>query len=135
MKTQSILLLMLLSAAFAGCVSRQEKTESKAAPVSEKEAIRLAVRDHMVEVHHCYRVALDDAPKAGGQLVVDWELDSEGRVVSATADLKSSTLKNQDISECVLTASKKWIFPKAPQGIRRKIKFPLTFDPGGTKDS
>lgn len=78
-----------------------------------QELIREVVRAHLNEVQSCAETAGMTPTAPSGQVTVRWKITSAGGV--ETPSLESSTVKNAEAEQCILTTLKSWSFPK-PQG-------------------
>ncbi|MCR9165340.1 MAG: TonB family protein [Nannocystaceae bacterium] len=93
-----------------------------------KDTIRRIVRLHISEVRHCYNNALSKEPDLEGKIMLSFVIGTSGRV--ASAKVKSNTLGNEDVGECLVKVAKRWTFPEpAGDGIV-VVNYPFTFTPG-----
>ena len=77
------------------------------------ERIRDAVGVHLSDVQSCVQMAAPAKQTMSGQVTIKWKITAAGGV--ETASLESSTVKDPEIEQCILTLVKSWTFP-APQG-------------------
>jgi hypothetical protein len=80
----------------------------------DRELVRRVVRRHLNEVRFCYERELVGHPELAGRLVVQFVIGGDGRVVSAVG--QSSTLGAPELEGCIVSAVRRWEFPKSPQG-------------------
>jgi hypothetical protein len=64
----------------------------------------------LYHLRNCYMEALKKKPGLKGKMTYKWNLDSEGAVVDPT--LAGTTIKNNEMEECMINALKIWKFPK-----------------------
>jgi hypothetical protein len=112
----------------------EQKAEQEAAPKREldvsrmlfdAESIRQVVSFHMPEIQECYEGVLSETGKRiEGKVVVSAVIDPEGRVTSAKALPKKSTMREPKVVDCVL-AMRGWAFPKPGDNRDHPIEYPF----------
>jgi hypothetical protein len=92
-----------------------------------KELVRYGIRRHIQEVKACYeKHALEK--NLQGRIMVQFLILSTGEVGAAST--QSSTLKDTDTEQCILTALKTWTFPQ-PQGSVVVVSYPFVLKSSG----
>lgn len=83
----------------------------------DKEAIRRVIRAKLHEVKSCYERVLNTLPKGTkleGKIVLGWKILPQGR--TRDVEVKSSTLGNSAVENCIKTRLAGWTFPEPPVG-------------------
>jgi outer membrane biosynthesis protein TonB len=89
-----------------------------------RDIIRRIASDHAADVRSCHARALAATPDLAGELLVEIELDDDGRVVEAQlAD--TSAFTQRDVANCVLALVAGWSFPDAGGEGRATLAFDL----------
>ena len=92
----------------------------------DKDGIRAVVSYHAKEVQDCYeKVIAEKEKKIEGRVLVDFVVDSEGKVKDAKVAKKGTTLKEDRVHECVVTLIYDWEFPKPGDGRDHPLQFPF----------
>lgn len=84
----------------------------------DKEAIRRVIKAKLHEVKSCYERVLNTMPKGTkleGKVVIGWEILAQGK--TRNVRVKSSTLGNAQVENCVKSRLANWTFPEPPVGI------------------
>ncbi|MCA9546681.1 MAG: TonB family protein, partial [Myxococcales bacterium] len=92
-----------------------------------KGQVRTAVDQHQGKVVGCYERALLKSAALSGKLTVEWRITPQGEVRSAK--VKSSTLGDAAVAECVLGVIRSTRFPAPPDGGECVIAYPFIFSP------
>ncbi len=98
---------------------------------SNREAIRLRIREHLEEVQSCYKTALVKSAELEGKIVVHWEVDDQGAVKEVSLLESKTTIKDSVMQTCITDMFKTWSFPPAPKGQVISIDYPFIFKKGG----
>jgi hypothetical protein len=109
------------------------KLEAARLPDLDPVYIREAIREQLVPVAvDCYNSALQDDPKLGGTLIMNFTIvgaeDVGGVVEDASID-DESTLDSPFVSECLRESLIAVDFEPPPNGGRVEVSYPLTFEP------
>ena len=94
----------------------------------DKDIVRRVVRAHIDEVRHCYNLGLVKNENLSGRVAVQFTIDGNGLVESAKA--VESTLPDQEVSDCIVNAVKRWKFPKPDGGGSVAVTYPFMLEPG-----
>lgn len=89
----------------------------------DKEAIRRVIRSKLNEVKSCYERALNTLEKGKrleGKIVLGWEIIEKGQ--ARNVQVKSSTLGNPGVEECIRRRLAGWIFPEPPPGLVAEVQ-------------
>jgi TonB family protein len=95
-----------------------------------RESVAAVYQGHQAEVQACYEQLLSDGVDLQGEMVVAFTVTKEGIVDRPR--VKSSTLRNKPVEDCVVDALRLWYFPKPSKP--QSIEFPFRFtEVGRTK--
>lgn len=89
--------------------------------------IQRVVQARSAGVKFCYEQQLQRNPSLAGKVVVNWLINTDGRVKSA--HVVSSSLKNKKVEQCMVRQVRRWRFKK-PEGGLCSINFPFVFKGG-----
>lgn len=92
----------------------------------DREAIRKVIRDNQRVIQACYEKVLNKSPSLYGKLILKWAINENGRV--SEARVGSSSLKNSEVENCILSRLRTWKFPEAPPGSLADVSFPFLFN-------
>ncbi len=116
----------------AGCATpaSQNSTETEVTSPAEvtgatmdREKVRLAIREHLVPIRHCYEKELKTNPKLEGKLILEWDVEGLGKVTKVTV-IKSV---KPSVDECISEVIKGTLFPSLPKGQIGRIRYPFVF--------
>jgi hypothetical protein len=91
----------------------------------DKEAIRRVIREHIREIRSCYERELQKSPELYGKLILEWDIEEEGRV--SRVSVKSNALGNATVASCIMTRLKTWKFPDPPKDQIGRVVYPFVF--------
>jgi hypothetical protein len=91
----------------------------------DREAIRRVIQEHIREIRSCYERELQRSPDLHGKLVLQWYIEEDGSVSSASP--KSDDLKRPEISKCIVSRLSAWRFPNPPRGQIVQVAYPFVF--------
>lgn len=91
----------------------------------DREAIRRVVQANKKAIQFCYESALQRDRDLYGKLVLEWDIAERGRVTRAV--VKSSTLGNNDVANCIIKRLKTWTFPEPPPDQIAVVAYPFVF--------
>lgn len=91
----------------------------------DKEAIRRVIREHIREIRNCYEKELQRSPDLYGKIVLEWDIEEEGRVSRCV--VKSNALGNDNVANCIVNRLKTWKFPDPPKDQIGRVIFPFVF--------
>lgn len=91
--------------------------------------IDAVIKRHLAQIKYCYDRELPAKPKLHGKLVVQFVIESDGRV--STAKMHSSSMKDASVESCVADRFKKIRFPQPKGGGIVSVKYPLVFNSAG----
>lgn len=89
----------------------------------DKEAIRRVIRAKLHEVKSCYERALnvqEKGRKLEGKIVLGWEIVEKGQ--ARNVKVKSSTLGNRQVENCIRDRLASWTFPEPPPGLVAEVQ-------------
>jgi predicted component of type VI protein secretion system len=91
----------------------------------DKEAIRRVIREHIREIKNCYDRELQRSPDLFGKLVLEWDIEEEGRV--SRVAVKSNALGNESVANCITSRLRTWKFPDPPKDQVGRVIYPFVF--------
>jgi hypothetical protein len=113
----------------------QEVTSSSSFPKSDdgkpcvdcidRRDVDRMVKMHMDKIQGCYQLALQRNPKLAGGVTVDFVIQKDGRVNSAS--IKRSDLDNAGAEQCIRDQFMKMRFPPPPGASMVNVSYPLVF--------
>lgn len=83
------------------------------------------IHRHLSEVRYCYESAMIRMPDLEGKLVTAFTINGGGIV--RDADVKSSTLPDPRLDDCILRRLVTWRFPKPRGGVDVAVSYPFIF--------
>ena len=90
-----------------------------------RDQIASVVRRHRNEIRACYERALQRDRSLAGQIKIHFKISSTGSVFMTK--IKSSSLKNKSVEQCVQNKVRHWVFPE-PQGCSMvNVTYPFNF--------
>lgn len=89
-----------------------------------REQIERVVRRHSRGIRYCYERELMNDPALGGRISVNWTIDLEGRVSSAS--VVENSMGNRDVESCILREVRRMRFDQ-PDGGMVVVTYPFTF--------
>lgn len=126
LKPMRLLVTGLLLTCLLSCASRPSVYE----PQSDREQIRLVVRQNLDQVRECYLRAIEERPGAEGRIVMTWEIRPDGSV--ANVGVKESGPKIAVIGPCLTELIGKWRFPNLNSDEALvEVSYPFYFSENG----
>ncbi len=92
----------------------------------DREAIRRVIRENQRQIQACYEKSLNKNPNLYGKVILEWVIIGNGRVSNAT--VASSTLRNSEVENCVLSRLRTWKFPEPPADQEAVVRYPFLFN-------
>lgn len=89
------------------------------------ELISQTLNDNIGGIKFCYELGLKRNPALSGKVEVEFTIGEDGRVSDAI--VKSSTLKDKHVEDCILRKIRSLRFPK-PSGGKITVKYPFVFE-------
>ncbi len=96
----------------------------------DREAVRRTVRSGKSEIEGCYERELSKLPKGShleGKIVITWTIVEKG--VAKDVKVKSSTLGNTNVENCIRDRLASWQFPPPPSGTIAEVSYPFVLRP------
>ena len=93
----------------------------------QRAIVRRVVRQNFGKLRACYDKGLAAKPGLAGRVVVRFTIDPAGKVAK-TESTSATTLPSADVSACVATAFKSFVFPQ-PRGGSWTVDYPIVFPP------
>jgi hypothetical protein len=121
-----ITIYLILSAAFLVFAKESEVTV-------DREAVRRVFKSHLSEFKKCYEAEYSKNKTLTGKVVLFLEITDES--VVKTANIKSTTLKNENVENCLIDKVKTLAFPAAPKGTVETVTYPFVFRPSELKEN
>ncbi|MCO4773104.1 MAG: AgmX/PglI C-terminal domain-containing protein [Deltaproteobacteria bacterium] len=91
----------------------------------DKSVIDRIVKKHLPQIRYCYQRRLQTYPDMAGKLTMKFVVGSDGRVSSAA--VKSSTLGDTVVEDCVQARFLRMVFPKPAGGGIVIVNYPFVF--------
>ena len=94
----------------------------------DREAVRRVIRSGLREIRGCYERELSKLNKnqnLEGKVVIEWTIAEHGKALRAK--VKSSTLGNSAVENCVRDRLASWQFPDPPVGGVAEVNYPFYF--------
>jgi TonB family protein len=94
----------------------------------DREAVRRVIRAGLREIRGCYERELNKLNKTQrleGKVIIEWTIADQGRALNAK--VKSSTLGNRAVENCVRDRLSTWKFPDPPAGTVAEVNYPFYF--------
>lgn len=92
----------------------------------DKEAIRRRVKHYLHEIRGCYTRELnrlEKGQKLEGKVVISWEIIAQG--AARNVQVKSSTINNRAVENCIRDRLASWSFPEPPSGMTAEVSYPF----------
>ena len=104
--------------------------QSKAEVVGglDKDIVRRVVRAHINEVRRCYEIGLERDRNSKGRVAIEFVIGPRGKV-SASA-VKTDSLPDRLIGQCIAAAVRLWQFPRPEGGGSVTVVYPFVLEPG-----
>ncbi len=102
--------------------------DSLAATVEEgltRDEVGQVIHKHMKEIRYCYETAMIRSPDLEGKLVVEFTIGRQGAVRSS--GVRTSSVPDQRLDDCVLSRLVAWKFPQPKGGIEVAVTYPFIF--------
>ena len=90
-----------------------------------KEIIRRVVHQHINEVKFCYDQELARKPALAGRISVQFAISPVGQVI--TSVMQSTSMDDARVENCVVSAVRRWEFPKPVGGGIAIVLYPFNF--------
>ncbi len=122
--------------ASVGKVKKKGKVRGKVTKMSSgvkvggslsREDVLKVINKNFHAVQACYERALMQKPNLSGRIAFDWTVSTSGSVKGVR--VRSSTLGNPQVANCIAGLIKRWKFPR-PKGGEAVITFPFLFRVG-----
>jgi TonB family protein len=90
-----------------------------------KDQVGEVIHKHLSEVRYCYESAMIRQPDIEGKLVVNFTIGGSGMV--KVSEVKTSTLPDPRLDDCILRRLNTWKFPNPKGGIDVAVTYPFIF--------
>ncbi len=104
------------------------KIDSSGSTVDEgltRDEVGEVIHRHMSEIRYCYEASILKQPHIEGKLILAFTIGGTGSV--KTVDVKSSTLQDPGLDDCILRRLRSWQFPKPRGGVDVAVSYPFIF--------
>lgn len=115
-------------AGVAGQGGKFVSTDIAGATVEEgltRDEVGAVIHKHMSEIRYCYESSLLRMPSVEGKLLVGFTIGANGMVKAN--EIKSSTLPDPRLDDCVIRRLVTWKFPLPKGGIDVAVSYPFIF--------
>jgi len=109
-------------------VPRVRQAQAQVKGALDRDIIRRVVRAHINEIRHCYNQGLVRDPNLNGRVAVQFTIGPTGSVPVSV--VQQSSIKDQNVANCVAKAVKRWKFPKPQGGGNVVVTYPFVLSPG-----
>lgn len=95
----------------------------------DREAVRRVIRARLQEIRSCYERVLNTLPKGQrleGKVVIAWQIVEKG--AAKQVRVKSSTLGNVRVENCIRDRLGSWTFPEPPPGMIAEVAYPFVLN-------
>ncbi len=102
--------------------------DAGAAQVQEgltRDEVGKVIHGHLDEVRYCHETALLYKPNLEGRVLVEFSINSGGRVVGAR--VQSENVGEKTLPGCIVGKLSRWQFPKPKGGVTVKVSYPFNF--------
>ena len=83
------------------------------------------IHQHISEVRYCYESSMLRLPQVEGKLLMGFTISANGSV--RTAEVKTSTLPDAKLDDCILRRLVGWKFPNTKGGVDVAVSYPFIF--------
>jgi TonB family protein len=90
-----------------------------------KDEVGEVIHRHLSEVRYCYESAMIRTPDIEGKLMTNFTINGQG--VVKMAEVKSSTLPDPRLDDCIIRRLATWKFPKPRGGVDVAVTYPFIF--------
>lgn len=90
-----------------------------------KDEVGEVIHKHLSEVRYCYESAMIRTPDIEGKLMTNFTINGQGIIKSA--EVKSSTLPDPRLDDCIVRRLATWQFPKPRGGVDVSVTYPFIF--------
>ena len=90
-----------------------------------KDEVGEVIHRHLSEVRYCYEAAMLRNPGVEGRLIVNFSIAGSGAV--KTSEVKTSTLPDPRLDDCILRRLVTWKFPNPKGGVEVAVSYPFIF--------
>jgi len=94
----------------------------------DRSLIDEVIKRHMNQIRYCYQRELTKNPSLGGKIVIKFIIAKDGTV--STASVKSSTMGNGGVEQCIVGRFMRMQFPQPKGGGIVIVSYPFLFSPG-----
>lgn len=95
----------------------------------DRHVIQATIAKYLSQVRACYEERLRVNPGLEGTLSMDFEIGASGRLNYSR--VKSSSVGDPAVGDCVATKMMSWQFPKPRGGVNVKVNYPFALRPVG----
>ena len=90
-----------------------------------KDEVGEVIHKHLSEIRYCYETSLMRVPDLEGKMMSSFVINGGGIVRSSS--VKSSTLNDARLEDCILRRLASWKFPKPKGGVDVPVTYPFVF--------
>lgn len=91
----------------------------------DREAIRKRIQENRNAIRSCYERSLQRKPDLYGKLVLEWDIEEKGKVGRAV--VKSNSLGDDEVAQCILNRIRSLRFPDPPADTTARVSYPFVF--------
>lgn len=102
----------------------EQGTQMSEEGLSKREVFEV-IQKHMSEIRNCYEKAILRKDNIEGKVLVGFGINATGSVTSAS--VKSSTVSDHFLDQCIVERLKHWAFPRPKGGTKVEVMYPFVF--------
>lgn len=91
----------------------------------DREAIRRVIRENIKQFENCYNQALRRNSDSYGKVEIKWHIEERGRATNSV--VKSNTVGDKQMGECLARVIKGLTFPEPPPDQIAEVTYPFVF--------
>lgn len=99
-------------------------------PALSRQVIRQVIHEHVNEVRSCYEQGLARNPHLQGRVVIRFRIATSGHVDASTIGA-GTTLNDSAVEDCIVRATRGWIFPAPGDRDTVVVQYPFMLRPDG----
>jgi hypothetical protein len=108
--------------------------EANAEAGRTKKDIQALVRGHREEARACYDTVQQKHPSTEGNVTIAWTIDAKGNVKEAHVEDARSTIRDENLSSCLVSLFKNLKFPVSAKGFETHAVYPFNFHPKAARN-
>ncbi len=113
----------------AHCTSAPQPSAEPEVSKMDRSKIQKTIASHRKYLSHCYGKAImkKEAAKLEGTVFVQFKVGPDGKAFQPQFIPERSTLKDDQLNNCLFAGLTSWDFPVHPEGLELDIRYPFQF--------